>query len=572
MDKPMAAHQQVLINPWTRQFSRHRSLTSLTLSVLAAAATALPLQAAEKIFFVFTPLNLSLRVNSLEVFAEDGTINKNLGFYLNVTGASEEQIAQFREALTKRAEIDPVLLSRVLNTEIGEDLLNRIGKTLNIQGGSNGKYAIRAALLQAASEPEGLTLLNFFRRLPVNVQIDLERTLRVARTIEVVVEGTEYATQAIRDLSAQEAAANPPADFANLPDLRQPGAFGIQHQRWTLTDASRGRSFYVEVYQPQQWRSGKTPVVIISHGLSSRPEDFANRAKHLASHGYFVVLPQHIGSDIGRTKAFLEGFYRQPFDNSEFIDRPRDISYLIDELERRNSTEFDGRLDLNNVGVYGHSFGGYGAMAVAGATPDFDYLQEQCVLDYPRPNTALLLQCRALELEQKQYNFRDERVKAVIGANPVNRAIFGPEGLGKIKIPTLIAGGNYDPATPFVFEQVRSFPWLQTPDKYLIMMEGQAHLDFSQLDAGMTEMIKSIGELTLPSPDLLEDYSNAMTLAFFEVHIANNPKYRIYLQPSYFKHLSEGQDFKAFLITGNSSDKLTEIIERFKGERGLLLN
>ncbi|MFM7439251.1 MAG: alpha/beta hydrolase family protein, partial [Snowella sp.] len=235
----------------------------------------------------------------------------------------------------------------------------------------------------------------------------------------------------------------------------------------------------------------------------------------------------------------MAGFFREPFDLNDFIDRPRDISFLIDELQRRNPTEFGNRLDLNNVGVYGHSFGGYGAMAVAGATIDFDYLKQQCDLDYPRPNTSLLLQCRALKLDRKEYNFRDERVKAVIGANPVNRAIFGPQGLGKITIPTVIAGGNYDPATPFVFEQILSFPWLKTPNKYLLMMEGQAHVDFSQLDAGITNAIESIAELTLPSPELLEDYSNAITLAFFEVYIANNPKYQIYLQSSYFKYRSQ---------------------------------
>lgn len=44
---------------------------------------------------------------------------------------------------------------------------------------------------------------------------------------------------------------------------------------------------------------------------------------------------------------------------------------MIDELERRNPSQFEGRLDLQNVGVPGHSFGGYGALAVAGAVIDF---------------------------------------------------------------------------------------------------------------------------------------------------------------------------------------------------------
>ena len=177
MNQKPTIDQQMPIHPWYRQFFRRSSLISLTLGVFAATATAFPLQAAEKIFFVFTPLNMSLQIKSLELFAKDGTIDKDLGFYMNLTGANKQEIAEFREALNKRVEVNPVLLSRVLNTEIGEDLLNRIGRTLNIQGGSNGEYAIRAALVQAAFEPGGLTLLNFFEKLPVNMQINLERAL-----------------------------------------------------------------------------------------------------------------------------------------------------------------------------------------------------------------------------------------------------------------------------------------------------------------------------------------------------------------------------------------------------------
>lgn len=34
----------------------------------------------------------------------------------------------------------------------------------------------------------------------------------------------------------------------------------------------------------------------MSHGLGSKPEDFAEDAQHLASHGYVVAIPQHIES------------------------------------------------------------------------------------------------------------------------------------------------------------------------------------------------------------------------------------------------------------------------------------
>ncbi len=69
----------------------------------------------------------------------------------------------------------------------------------------------------------------------------------------------------------------------------------------------------------------------------------------------------------------LEGYYRNIFDRDEFINRPKDISYVIDELERRNDNEFQARLDLTNIGM-----GGYTALAVAGAEIDFLNLEQAC--------------------------------------------------------------------------------------------------------------------------------------------------------------------------------------------------
>jgi predicted dienelactone hydrolase len=262
----------------------------------------------------------------------------------------------------------------------------------------------------------------------------------------------------------------------------------------------------------------------------------------------------------------LEGYHRDTFDVNDFINRPKDISYVIDELQRRNQSEFQGKLDLENVGVTGHSFGGYTALAVAGAQIDFAYLQQECDRQYNGLDTALLLECRALELPRQVYNFRDSRVKAVFAANPVNRAIFGPQGLSKISIPVLLAAGSYDPATPVVFEQAGSFTWLTTPNKYLAMIEGQAHVNFSELDGGMKKTIDSVGDLTLPSQDLISNYANSLKLAFFGVYISNNNRYRPYLQSSYAEYLSQNEQFKLDLISGASSNDLAAAIEKFKLE------
>ncbi len=59
-----------------------RKIISLLLGICTACLASVPVQANQKIFFTYDPINISLRVDSLELFATQGKINKNLAFYL----------------------------------------------------------------------------------------------------------------------------------------------------------------------------------------------------------------------------------------------------------------------------------------------------------------------------------------------------------------------------------------------------------------------------------------------------------------------------------------------------------
>lgn len=541
-----------------------KKLTILSLSLLSLGILDIKKShSANNILFVYSPLIESLKVQSLEQFAKDGTVNQNLGFYLNLARVDEQQKAEFRKALTTPVTINPVLLSRILNTDEAVRLLNYFGSVVNIRGGSNGKLLLRGALIKAAMEKEGLTLLNVLQNLAVDIQIDIPRILEYTKQINLMVEASNFFVDEVERLGEKEAQLATPVNFSQLPDITQQGTFSVTNSRLDLFDPTRNRKLYVEIFQPSQLKGNDVPVIIFSHGLSSRPEDFSRWAKHLASYGYVVVLPQHPGSDIQQTQDFLDGFSRQIFRLNEFIDRPLDITFVLNELTRLNNSQFGGKLNLNSVGVGGHSFGGYTALAVAGAKINFDQLERSCNLDIGNLNTALLLQCRALQLPRKEYDFRDKRVKAVFTVNPVNASIFGTEGLKPVEVPIFVAAGSLDPATPFVFEQARTFPLLTNPNVYLQLQEGQAHVDFSQLDAGITDLVKTVGNLTLPSPYLLDKYTNSMMLAFFQVHLRNQEDYRVFLQSNYAQFLSEGQEFKTFLITSKFLPELRDKFEQF---------
>jgi len=533
--------------------------------------SASPTKAAENISITYGVFEASLKVKSLEVFAKEGKINKDLEMFLG--NASAEQQLGFREALIKPIKLNPVHLSRFFYTDMGEDILTRIGNIVNIDPGLNGKLGIRAALVQAAFEPQGLTLLNVFQKFPTDIRLRGELVVAFAQAIDRIITETRVFSEELQKLSTQESKqeskqvskSSGSIDFDKLPDLRKPGIYGVQpKQTWQLLDSSRNRKFYVDVYRPMRSPVKSISVLIFSHGLASRPEDFAERAKHWASYGYVVALPQHPGSDLFQAQALLKGYSDQVFELNEFVDRPKDISFVLDELARRNQTEFQGKLNLTAVGMEGHSFGGYTAFALAGAEIDFTNLQTECDRPLGGLNLSLLIQCRALSLPRQDYKFRDRRIVAILAANPIGSAVFGQKGLDKVQIPVMTKAGSYDPAAPAVFEEIRAFPWLTTTDKYLAMTEGQTHVNFAQLDAGIQVAIESLTSLTLPSETLVDNYANGMSLAFFGKYIQKEQNHAKYLQSSYAEYLSQAQKFKLSLISTASSQKLEQAIAAFR--------
>ncbi|MDJ0661536.1 MAG: alpha/beta hydrolase [Crocosphaera sp.] len=543
---------------WQKQLKTLLSISSLLLgTTLAFKATA-----AEEITFYYGSFAQTVEVESLETFADNGTVNPDLRTIFNIVKPNEVVKSKFQQALVTPININAALLSRLLNTDEGDRILNELGTLIEMQGGTNGKSVLRGSMIQAAASDEGFTILNFLQTLPTNMQINVRETLRWAQQASFLVKATENLVKTAENLSLQASEAVT-TNFSQLPNPGETGSISFTRDRWNLTDKERNRRFYVEVYRPQLPASQEIPVIVFSHGLGERPETYQKMAELLASQGFLVAMPQHPGSDTEYKKDLAEGFTRSIFNLNEFIDRPLDLSYTLDELEKRNKTEFDGQLNLRKVGAFGHSFGGYTALAVAGATVDMKHLQKDCNSTASRFNQAILLQCRALKLEQPIPKLKDERIGAVLVYNPVNASIFGPEGLANVKVPVFVGAGTYDLTTPFVFEQMRSFPWLvNAPESYLMIQQGDSHVPLAKLGAGSHFTATSLLKLTLPHEQLRAYYAAPSVVAFAQVYVAAQEDYRVYLYPAYASYLSEGQDFKAFLITEKSASNLLESFQQ----------
>jgi predicted dienelactone hydrolase len=254
-----------------------------------------------------------------------------------------------------------------------------------------------------------------------------------------------------------------------------------------------------------------------------------------------VAVPEHPGSNAKQLEALIAGTASEVASPREFVDRPLDIQYLLDELTRRAKLDPRyRRLNLSQVGVLGQSFGGYTVLALAGAPINFAQLQKDCspaAIDNTL-NISLLLQCRAATLPPINYNLSDPRVKAIIAINPIDSVVFGQAGISQIQTPTMIVGGNADTIAPALPEQIQPFTWLQTPERYLALIDRGTH--FSTLGDSQDEgAIPVPPEVIGSSPAIARRYTNALSLAFFQTYIGNQPSFRAYLSPTYAKALSQ---------------------------------
>ncbi len=549
-----------------------RLLFGLSLALLLALPTliALPVKAAERIFFSFGLLERSVSVASLEAFAEDGRVNSDLAGFLRFLRPEQQQ--ELGTALTTTHQLDPVTISQGSYEPMGAEVLRFVGSLLQTGQRQNGLYALRSAMILSAGQPEGFTLLDVLHRFPTNgVRLDLRVALAMLRQGEQFFNETNAVIAGIEQLARDSAPATT-VTASDLPDLRQPGGVPFTMQSFTITDARRDHSYPVNLYLPQGFpqSNGADPVrlVVLSHGLGSSRADFADMAKHFASYGFAVALPEHVNSNFDLQQAVLAGRASEVFRVSEFVDRPKDISFLLDELERRNQSEWQSRMNLEEVAVGGHSFGGYGVLALGGATVDFDNLRENCsqkiLLDSLNP--ALLLQCRALEVsaadrQQLTEGLADPRVGLVVAFNPVNAIIFGQKGLSKIQVPVVIGASGYDPAAPLVREQAFSFTWLTSPEKYLLLAKGGAHTP--QLTAMINRALSPTSDPDQLQENLALFRSNvkALLLAFIEVYLADRTDLERYLQPFNVQTLGD-PPFEFSLIRQLSEADLNQMLRQ----------
>ncbi len=114
-------------------------------------------------------------------------------------------------------------------------------------------------------------------------------------------------------------------------------------------------------------RKGKFPVVIFSHGNGGVRFQSLYLTEFLASHGYIVLAPDHTGN---AAITIINGqiiTYDQDTFFYGMVDRVQDIEFMIDYLfsVKDSGIFLSEHMDLDHIGVSGHSFGSYTSISAA---------------------------------------------------------------------------------------------------------------------------------------------------------------------------------------------------------------
>jgi predicted dienelactone hydrolase len=274
-------------------------------------------------------------------------------------------------------------------------------------------------------------------------------------------------------------------------------------------------------------RGSPFPLVAFSHGSGGVRVQSVYLTQHLASWGYVVVAPDHPHDTLGSSSA----------DRPEVLrSRPRQISLSVDAALAHDL--IGAMIDGSRIGVAGHSFGAFTALALAGTKLDIDALRGSCMVDPDQ------LVCSGVDDRLTQAvadGFADPRFTAAVAIAPAGRAAFGAWGLAAVRAPVQVQGGSSDTLATPDREVGPIFDGL-AGDKSFGMVDRAAHFSFTDICALYEQTggaagplgflaTEGCGDLTI-SIDLAHAASRTLAGAFFDLHFGLADDEHGYLDPA----------------------------------------
>ena len=201
------------------------------------------------------------------------------------------------------------------------------------------------------------------------------------------------------------------------------------------------------------------PVIIFSHGSNAEALRSVKMLEELAAAGFVVAAPKHVGNSqddvradfinttAGRQVLSCEDGLTSPCAHPSVPVSMRNRALDVEAVVQAVGALFGARVDIDRIGILGHSRGTTTALALAGGSAAW--------------NIPV-----------------NPRVKVIMGL-----AIAPPDqvsaiDLGQIQIPTVLMAGGNDQNTP-AFISEAAIAAIPAPDKLLIELAPAVHRHFT---------------------------------------------------------------------------------------------
>lgn len=187
----------------TRRFRLRRlrlSLAALGLGLnLGLLFSPPPSRAAENLVFVSGAFRRSIQVEDLEWLAKTG---EPRGLMVDLLRFSDQDPAMVAALLNQSITLPVTLMSRLLNTRIGEALLSRLAQVIfPLKASEVGLPALRSALVMGPVKGDGsLSAINFLRAYPTReLQVDIPALLALIEKASSVTELVRFFSESPLD-------------------------------------------------------------------------------------------------------------------------------------------------------------------------------------------------------------------------------------------------------------------------------------------------------------------------------------------------------------------------------------
>ncbi|MGF1521947.1 MAG: alpha/beta hydrolase [Leptolyngbyaceae cyanobacterium] len=536
---------------WVRYCQR------LGLGILGGASlflSASPVQAVEQVILELGPLKKAVQVSDLETFSQTGEIPTDLEMYRALLTPTVQA------TLKNHLSIEPAIRDRVIqdltassNGRLVLDLLSEVAPDLSPED-------LQTAMQAAAETESGVTVISVLKALPQQrLTLQGPKLLRLASQLGLShLEQTALSKVLHHELDTKSA--------FSLSEQFDPSAAGNSRvERWSVSfrDQKRDRIIPVDLYWSDEPQG---PLVVLSHGFGADRRFLEYLADHLASHGLTVIALEHPGSNVDAL--VQEDGSLLPA--QEFVERPRDVSFILDRLTDLNKTSFflEGRLNLEDVTLIGHSLGGYTGLVLAGGKLNPGALANFCAgLEVGASSPADWLQCAATDTQLASAGkLADDRITQLVVMNPPAGRIFGATGLREVRVPTLFLTSTSDNISAVSDQQLRPFSQLAGP-RALVAVIGGTHLsvgDPQNINPALTQ-VPFMPELPEAETLRLRQYLNGVVLSFVMQQTDVAQQYEPFLSSDYARL------FSTAVLPIRYSERLPKSIDRWLSS-GEMLN